>query len=127
MIEELLGAEHRKMDAFLAAGTFDEFRRMLLRHIGLEEKILLPAARGAHGGARPAAEVDLAALVGHPSTRGMIQIDGHAQTGSMPVRGFNAGSCWCTSILASCPADGRRTKFLHRGRSVIASSAYPLT
>ena len=38
------------MDALLAAGDFDQFRKLLLRHIGLEEKILLPAAREARGG-----------------------------------------------------------------------------
>src|SRR2546425_8503702 len=37
------------------------------------------------------------------------------QTGSMPVRGLKAVSCWCASTSASYPADGRRPKFLHRG------------
>jgi hypothetical protein len=30
--------------------TYDEFRRGLLKHIGMEEKILLPAAQQARGG-----------------------------------------------------------------------------
>jgi hypothetical protein len=35
----------------LAAAPFEEFRAGILRHIALEEKILLPAARRANGGA----------------------------------------------------------------------------
>jgi hypothetical protein len=31
-------------------GTYDQFRAGLLRHIGMEEKILLPAAQGLRGG-----------------------------------------------------------------------------
>src|SRR5229473_2123460 len=45
------------------------------------------------------------------------------QTGSMPVRGLEAVWCWCASICASCPADGRRTKFLHKGPLVPAFGA----
>jgi hypothetical protein len=50
MITEFLTAEHAELDRLLAAGEFDAFRKMLLRHIGLEERILLPAAREARGG-----------------------------------------------------------------------------
>jgi hypothetical protein len=50
MIAEMLAGEHAEMDRLLAAGEFDAFRRLLLRHIALEEKILLPAAREARGG-----------------------------------------------------------------------------
>jgi hypothetical protein len=50
MIAELLEAEHAEMERLLASGNFDEFRKLLLRHIGIEEKILLPAAREARGG-----------------------------------------------------------------------------
>lgn len=50
MINDLLAGEHADMERLLAAGDFDGFRRMLLRHIGLEEKMLLPAARDARGG-----------------------------------------------------------------------------
>src|SRR2546428_4313633 len=34
------------------------------------------------------------------------------QTGSAPVRGLDAVSCWCASMLCLLPADGRRTKLL---------------
>lgn len=55
---EFLAADHREIEALLeraAAGTinpqlFEVFRERLLRHIGMEEKILLPAARRARGG-----------------------------------------------------------------------------
>src|SRR5262249_18299535 len=51
--------DHRRLDALLDAaecrdpidlGPYDELRRGLLRHIGIEEKILLPAAQVANGG-----------------------------------------------------------------------------
>ncbi len=55
--------DHDRLDALLVAATaepghiepraFAEFRRGLLRHIGLEEKILFPAARDANGGVAP--------------------------------------------------------------------------
>ncbi|MEO9142302.1 MAG: hemerythrin domain-containing protein [Polyangiaceae bacterium] len=53
-IETWLSADHSRMDRLLAAAcandtidhaSFEEFRRGLLRHIGMEEKILLPFAR----------------------------------------------------------------------------------
>lgn len=53
--------DHRRLDEILRrAGTprgrvdaalFEQFRGGLLRHIGMEEKLLLPAARAARGGA----------------------------------------------------------------------------
>lgn len=59
-ISDYLIQDHRKLDVLLgqAATRSDEverssyaaFRAGLLRHIGLEEKILLPAARRARGG-----------------------------------------------------------------------------
>jgi hypothetical protein len=47
--------DHRRLHALLERAAFDpqayaEFRAGLLRHIGIEEKILVPAAREARGG-----------------------------------------------------------------------------
>lgn len=52
--------DHRRLDGLLDRATavpghvdgvlFEEFREGLLRHIGMEEKLLLPAARRARGG-----------------------------------------------------------------------------
>jgi hypothetical protein len=60
-IARLLAGDHERLDALLARafatrGTvdreaYDAFRRGLLRHIGMEEKILLPAVQRARGGA----------------------------------------------------------------------------
>lgn len=57
---EFLAADHRRLEALLDRAAaepeavdrvvFEEFRAGLLRHIGMEEKILLPAARRALGG-----------------------------------------------------------------------------
>jgi hypothetical protein len=54
-IARLLGDDHARLDALLARAACDptayaEFRKGLLRHIGMEEKILLPAAQRARGG-----------------------------------------------------------------------------
>lgn len=59
-IVKLLAAEHLVLDALLSGAVarpgevdrraFDDFRAGLLRHIAVEEKILLPAAREARGG-----------------------------------------------------------------------------
>ncbi len=54
-IARLLGDDHARLDALLARAARDptayaEFRKGLLRHIGMEEKILLPAAQRARGG-----------------------------------------------------------------------------
>lgn len=59
-IFRLLADDHRRLEGLLDRATADpsqidltpygEFRRGLLRHIGMEEKILLPAAQRAQGG-----------------------------------------------------------------------------
>jgi hypothetical protein len=59
-INRYLADDHDRLDGLLRAALarpgevdrapFDAFRGGLLRHIGLEEKILLPAARQARGG-----------------------------------------------------------------------------
>lgn len=59
-VSEFLAADHRRLEALLDRATvepgtvdrvlFEEFRAGLLRHIGMEEKVLLPAARRALGG-----------------------------------------------------------------------------
>ena len=54
-IQRLLGEDHARLDALLSRGPDDAvayaaFRSGLLRHIGMEEKVLLPAARRARGG-----------------------------------------------------------------------------
>jgi hypothetical protein len=55
-----MAAEHARLDELLAqttarsaaidAGTYQEFRKRLLRHIGIEEKILWPAVQRRRGG-----------------------------------------------------------------------------
>jgi hypothetical protein len=59
-VATVLVGDHRRLEALLARalacppaidlGAYDEFRRGLLRHIGMEEKILLPAAQRLRGG-----------------------------------------------------------------------------
>jgi hypothetical protein len=59
-IEHFMTEDHSRIDAHLARseradGTidhaaYDEFRQSLLRHIAMEEKVLLPYARQARGG-----------------------------------------------------------------------------
>ena len=58
-IARYLGDDHARLDALLEraaaaspidADAFAKFREGLLRHIGMEEKILLPAAQRARGG-----------------------------------------------------------------------------
>lgn len=58
-ITAYLRADHARLEGLLAAASgsrdvereaFDAFRAGLLRHIGIEEKVLLPAARAARGG-----------------------------------------------------------------------------
>ena len=65
-ITDHLTADHRRLEALLDAATrtdpidlvpYAEFRRGLLRHIGIEEKMLIPAAQRA-GAAIPANVVD---------------------------------------------------------------------
>ncbi len=54
-IARYLADDHARLDALLTRGATDsaayaDFRSGLLRHIGMEEKILLPAAQRARGG-----------------------------------------------------------------------------
>lgn len=58
-IADHLTADHRRLEALLDAATvrdpidlvpYGEFRRGLLRHIAIEEKLLLPAVQAAGGG-----------------------------------------------------------------------------
>lgn len=59
-IHQLLVEDHRRLEALLTCAAADpgamgldayrEFRSGLLRHIGMEENILIPAAHGARGG-----------------------------------------------------------------------------
>ena len=59
-ITRWLAADHARLDGLLQRATagpgavdlgpYAEFRRGLLRHIGIEEKLLLPAAQRARGG-----------------------------------------------------------------------------
>ena len=59
-IRSFLSRDHARLDALLARAAanqnqidreaYDEFRRGLLRHIGMEEKILLPAAQRLRAG-----------------------------------------------------------------------------
>ena len=41
-VRDYLSRDHERLDALLAAGDYEGFRRGLLRHIGIEEKILFP-------------------------------------------------------------------------------------
>jgi hypothetical protein len=60
MLYRFFAADHRRLDTFLRRamtdaevidrGAYAEFRAGLLRHIGMEEKILLPAAQRLGGG-----------------------------------------------------------------------------
>jgi hypothetical protein len=60
VIEVFLTADHTRLDALLArsqlaggaidAATYAEFRKGLLRHIAMEEKVLLPYARSKRAG-----------------------------------------------------------------------------
>lgn len=54
-IARYLADDHKRLEALLTRGATDpaayaEFRRGLLRHIGMEEKVLFPAAQRARGG-----------------------------------------------------------------------------
>lgn len=66
-LHTILAEDHRRLEALLlqtkseieggSFTVFDEFRRGLLRHISVEEKVLLPAAKRLRGGeALPIAE-----------------------------------------------------------------------
>jgi hypothetical protein len=58
-ISQLMADDHRRLEALLeraaatdpvGAGLYEQFRSGLLRHIGMEEKVLLPAVRRGRGG-----------------------------------------------------------------------------
>lgn len=59
-LKSFLAEDHQRLDALLQAAltdhsqvdvvAYDQFRAGLLRHIGMEEKILLPAAQRLRGG-----------------------------------------------------------------------------
>ena len=85
----MLAEDHRRMEALLDAaasdpegsgiGPYTEFRAALLRHIGMEENVLLPSAHRARGGDRLSIadrlRLDhgaLAALLVPPPTPGII-------------------------------------------------------
>ena len=53
-VHDLLHRDHQRLAGLLDGGSFQEFRAGLLRHIGMEEKILLPLAKRLSGG-RPLA------------------------------------------------------------------------
>jgi hypothetical protein len=69
VIRQYLVEDHKRLDRALERATRDqhrvdlsayaEFRGGLLRHIAMEEKILLPAARSANGGQPLAAAATL--------------------------------------------------------------------
>jgi len=86
-ISSFLGEDHRRIDGLLRASivgdpidasAFEAFRGALLRHIGMEEKILLPAARRLRGEPLPIARqlkadhAALAALLVPTPTRAII-------------------------------------------------------
>jgi len=50
-IHDLLAADHQRLGALLDAGAWEEFRAGLLRHIAIEEKVLLAEAKRIRGGA----------------------------------------------------------------------------
>jgi hypothetical protein len=54
-IETYLTADHEQLEKLREAGEWWEFRGRLLRHIGLEEKIVLPDARRRAGAPLPEA------------------------------------------------------------------------
>lgn len=63
-IARYLADDHARLDALLTRGASDpaayaDFRRGLLRHIGMEEKILLPEAQRLRGGTPLAAAARL--------------------------------------------------------------------
>jgi len=46
VIRKYLSDDHARLDAALQAGDYEAFREGLLRHIGIEQKILFPIVRG---------------------------------------------------------------------------------
>ena len=49
-ISKFLAHDHERLEGLLNLEGYEEFRAGLLRHIGIEEKILFPASRRANGG-----------------------------------------------------------------------------
>jgi Hemerythrin HHE cation binding domain len=89
LIYQMLAEDHRRLEDLLAlaeadpgargGGAYEEFRSGLLRHMGMEENILIPSAHRARGGERlPMADrirLDhgaLAALLAPPPTPEII-------------------------------------------------------
>ena len=88
-VHDFLAADHARFDGLVAVAlaadgldlaAYEQFRAGLLRHIGMEEKILLPAAKRARGGtALPAARLlrhdhsALAALLVPTPTRALLE------------------------------------------------------
>jgi len=80
-IAQFMATDHRRLEALLDRATagpdivdaelFEQFRAGLLRHIALEEKVLLPAIRDAQGGS------------GHPMA-GQLRLD-HGAIAAMLV------------------------------------------
>jgi hypothetical protein len=55
-VRQFLEQDHDRLDQLLRLETYEPFRAGLLRHIAMEEKVLLPEARRLRGGeAHPAA------------------------------------------------------------------------
>jgi hypothetical protein len=116
-----LAADHARLEALLDAATgaepydlavYAEFRRGLLRHIGIEEKVLLPAAQQA-AGAPPAVAARLrldhgalAALLVPTPTPAIVATLRHVLACHNPVEegpeGFYAA---CDALLADRAAE----------------------
>lgn len=89
-IHQLLASDHRRLEALLTRAArdpgsmgleaYEEFRTGLLRHIGMEEKVLIPSAERSGGGRPAMAEkirLDhgaLAALLVPPPTPDIINV-----------------------------------------------------
>jgi len=46
LIHQYLSRDHERLDAALQQGDYPQFREGLLRHIGIEQKILFPLVKG---------------------------------------------------------------------------------
>lgn len=87
-LHDILGRDHARLDALLASAlrddgsvdepSYSEFRRGLLRHIGIEEKVLFRALRAA-GASTPVEDqlhrdhAALAALLVPPPSRDIVE------------------------------------------------------
>ncbi len=110
-INDIMAADHRRLEDLLHRvdadpahpdkAAFAEFRAGLLRHIGMEERILIPAARGRQAG-KPLAGEDrirkdhsaLAALLVPPplpqvlaALRGILEIHNAREEGASGIYG----------------------------------------